>query len=90
MNGYVNQQVDNMATSEDEEELFDVLRANDYQPAGFVKARSAVHRDGALATPASLPCALNSLTASQLKHMTSLQASGTEPRTFGCSARRAD
>lgn len=50
MNGYVNQHVDNMATSEDEEELFDVLRANDHQPAGFVKPRSAVHRDGALAT----------------------------------------
>ena len=72
MNGYVNQHVDNMAMSEDEEELFDVLRANDHQPAGFVKPRSAVHRDGALATPASLPCALNSLTASHLKHMTSL------------------
>ncbi|KAK9822446.1 hypothetical protein WJX81_000455 [Elliptochloris bilobata] len=45
MNGH-HEIVDYMSTSEDEEELFDVLRADNHQPAGHMKPRSAVHRDG--------------------------------------------
>ena len=49
MNGHPDPLIECMDTSEDNEELFDVLRPDNYQPTGRIKPRSAVHRDGASA-----------------------------------------
>ena len=47
MNGHHDPLSECMDTSEDDEELFDVLRPDNYQPTGRIKPRSSVHADGA-------------------------------------------
>ena len=73
MNGHYEAPTDRMCTSDDEEELFDVLRPDNHQPAGRIKLRSAVHRDGASACS---PLAL-------LLVLPEPQVSRTKPRSAG-------
>lgn len=87
MNGHHDPLTECMDTSEDEEELFDILRPDNYRPTGRIKPRSAVHREGASAWSSLTPCAC---CHSHRHHSPSWEAqvTGTVLRTCGCSARR--
>ena len=78
-----------MDTSEDEEELFDVLRPDNYQPTGRMKPRSAVHKDGVSACGLWPSCAC---CHSHRRHRPSCRAqvTGTVLRMCGSSARRVE
>ncbi len=83
-------QPDRMDLAEDDEELFDVLRPDNHQPAGYAKPRSAVHRDGAPAAAWRLlrqgECASPGEGAAAQAGC-GAQVTGTAQSTSGCSAR---